>query len=425
MVAELSEKLPPLKEKQKQWAIENVIPRKAWTCKKEAWCNMCGGVFHAEQSMLGVSLCEGKDNEIVCPHCGRTLEYEVNRKRKSEIRRAFNVVTVCGGMQVVRSFEVFQTIRKGGQPYYWFGECVQNWLDIPSGKVVIMARSRAMNAYYCDVWAYTTPITIKARRSSHLSYGVDYYNIYADVCPNWRVHPILKRNGYRGQDLEGITTIDLLQMLVKDYKVEVLLKNKQYSLLKTYEKRGAEHWDSVKIAIRNKYIVKDAVLWHDLLRALEYFGKDLRNACYVCPKDLKKSHDYWMKKRRADEAEKKRREDARLAEERQQSYLKDKGRYLGICFGNENICVTVIQSVADMVEEGEKMHHCVGSYWDKKNSLILSAKDRNGKRIETVEVNLGTFKVVQSRGVCNENTPFHNEIINLVEKNMNLIREAV
>ncbi|MBR5476674.1 MAG: PcfJ domain-containing protein [Bacteroidaceae bacterium] len=73
---------------------------------------------------------------------------------------------------------------------------------------------------------------------------------------------------------------------------------------------------------------------------------------------------------------------------------------------------------------GKAMHHCVfaNEYHKKKDSLILSARDRQGNRIETVEVNTKTFQVVQSRGIRNQNTAHHNEIINLVNQNMHLIQ---
>ena len=71
------------------------------------------------------------------------------------------------------------------------------------------------------------------------------------------------------------------------------------------------------------------------------------------------------------------------------------------------------------------MHHCVFEcgYHKKAKSLILSARIE-GKPIETVEVNLETYKVVQSRGVCNKSTEYHEEIIGLVNANMHLIRAA-
>lgn len=72
------------------------------------------------------------------------------------------------------------------------------------------------------------------------------------------------------------------------------------------------------------------------------------------------------------------------------------------------------------------MHHCVwaNAYYLKENSLILSATIGR-QRIETVEVDLQTLKVVQSRGVCNSNTEYHDRIVNLVNSNMDLIRKRI
>lgn len=74
--------------------------------------------------------------------------------------------------------------------------------------------------------------------------------------------------------------------------------------------------------------------------------------------------------------------------------------------------------------EGKLMHHCVGSYHKRTDSLILSATI-DGKRIETVEVSLKTLKVVQSRGVCNKLTEYHERIVELVERNAELIRSRM
>ena len=63
-------------------------------------------------------------------------------------------------------------------------------------------------------------------------------------------------------------------------------------------------------------------------------------------------------------------------------------------------------------------------YYLKEDSLILSATIE-GKRIETIEVSLKTLKVVQSRGVCNKNTEYHEQIVNLVNANSRLIRKRM
>lgn len=45
--------------------------------------------------------------------------------------------------------------------------------------------------------------------------------------------------------------------------------------------------------------------------------------------------------------------------------------------------------------------------------------------VETIEVSLKTLKVLQSRGVCNQNTEYHERIIELVNKNKRLIRKRM
>ncbi|MBP9983288.1 MAG: PcfJ domain-containing protein [Prevotella sp.] len=71
-------------------------------------------------------------------------------------------------------------------------------------------------------------------------------------------------------------------------------------------------------------------------------------------------------------------------------------------------------------------HHCVftNDYYLRPDSLVFSATI-DGKRIETIEVSLETLKVVQSRGVCNSNTEYHDQIVKLVNKNKNLIRKRI
>jgi hypothetical protein len=114
------------------------------------------------------------------------------------------------------------------------------------------------------------------------------------------------------------------------------------------------------------------------------------------------------------------------AKDWEEYYKEKKARYFDIQFNDGNIFCHVIKSVAEMCEEGTRMHHCVYrmDYYKKPESLILSARDRNGDRLETVEVNLRSFQVVQSRGLQNKPTIAHSRIVELVKRNMNLIKKA-
>ena len=110
----------------------------------------------------------------------------------------------------------------------------------------------------------------------------------------------------------------------------------------------------------------------------------------------------------------------------EEEYRNQKAGFFGLSFTDGTIHVRVLESVREFYEEGKAMHHCVFSneYYLKPDSLILSAT-MDGKRVETVEVGLESFKILQSQGVNNTCTEHHQRILNLVTSNMNLIRKRM
>ena len=103
-----------------------------------------------------------------------------------------------------------------------------------------------------------------------------------------------------------------------------------------------------------------------------------------------------------------------------------KGKFFGLEFTDGTIIIRVLDSVIAYYEEGNVLHHCVGEceYYLKPDTLVFSARVED-KRVETVELSLQTFKVLQSRGLCNRNTEYHDRIIKLVQKNIGLIRKRM
>jgi hypothetical protein len=239
----------------------------------------------------------------------------------------------------------------------------------------------------------------------------------------------LERNGWNNSFLRlNISPVEISKALLSSPALEMLAKTQRelfLHLLRTGRTEFPVH--AVKICNRNNYRIADPDIWLDHIDNLLRLNLDTHNAHYVCPADIYAEHERLANRIRSEE--KKKELEARRAEMKKMEteYQETKGKFFGICFGNENIVVTVIQSVQEMEHEGTAMHHCVyvNEYYKKAHSLILSAKDKRGNRIETVEVNTQIFKVVQSRGVCNQNTPHHNEIINLVNNNMYRIRQAI
>ena len=213
--------------------------------------------------------------------------------------------------------------------------------------------------------------------------------------------------------------------LLTDSRVETLLKAGSTDHLRYFlgNKRTFEElWQSYKIAVRNGYEIADISLWSDYVDTLRRLGKDIHNPKYLCPTDFKGEHDRrheeLLRVREREEIEQKQKK----AMEDEKRFKELKSKFFGICFTDGTIQVHVLESVQEHLDEGVSMHHCVFSnaYYLKEDSLILSATIE-GKRIETIEVSLRTLEVVQSRGVCNKNTEYHEQIVNLVNANRGLI----
>lgn len=416
-VARLAATLPELTPAQQRWIERNAVPAIAYQYRKVnydelyyeptvlAWCSNCGQSF------------EDEPKQQKCPHCGAKFtkhEYKPTKK-VSKGRWYTSIITTCDGWQVSRHFIVEHYCRKGehhGHPAY---EVVQIWTN-GNGEQVINARAiRPMCGYY-DAWSFNSEMSIK-RRGEH----DQKYDIFSHASKICRVLPILRRNGFRGR-FHGIYPDLLFKTLLTDNLAETLIKTGQYALLRLAAmEAGRISRAAAMICVRHGYIVKDATLWRDYIVTCENLGYDIHNPHYACPSDLKKAHDRMLrlKQRRDREREfKLQREKIASAES---GYAKRVGRFLGVTIVGSGITIKPMQSVLDVFEEGAAMHHCVftNKYYEKENTLILSARDDQGQRLETVELELTTGRVVQSRGLNNMLTPRHKEIVDLCESNAN------
>lgn len=432
LVAKLSAKLPAITEKQRMWAINTCFDKIGNYEKGKVWCSQCGGIFDKKSSELGIELV---GDETICPHCGTRLTLKNSRKRKISESWYFTILTTCKGFQVCRHFVIEKKMYRVlgcNEPNYTIHEAVQNWIA-PDGSETIMARPCKCIPHIYDAWDFYKPMSIKSRANARVSYAPDKYDINAEfVYTIGNILPILRRNGYTRR-CKSLSPCEAMKLVLTDREAEGLAKNGQFGLLaykhlKGYREFCMPYAHAIRIANRNKYVINDASMWYDYLDLLSFFNLDTHNAHYVCPKNLKREHDALLIRKRRVEQERDREHKRKEAAKWEKQYRTDKARFFGICFGDENVVITVIQSVADMADEGVKMHHCVYDmgYYKKKDSLILTARSiSDGSRIETIEVSLVTFQVVQSRGLQNGNTPYHEEIIQLVNNNINLIKQAV
>jgi hypothetical protein len=279
-----------------------------------------------------------------------------------------------------------------------------------------------MGSIYYDLWNLGSPMEIR-KNNQYFIYNIYPYKTY----PRIRVIPEIKRNGYK-KSILSVTPHDLFTAILREPQMETLLKAGQDDLFAHFTKVGniSKYWESIKICIRNKYKITDASMWIDYLDLLREFGKDTNNPKYICPSDLQKKHDKLVAKK---EEVRKREELARALEQIQiheDKYKQSKGKFFGLLFTDGMIRLRVLESVKEFAEEGISMHHCVfaSKYFLKDDALVFSATI-DGKRIETVEFSLSKMKVVQSRGVQNKNSEYHDRIINLVNINMNQIAKRM
>jgi hypothetical protein len=347
------------------------------------------------------------------------------------------IVTTHKGWTVVRTFFCQDDKARG----MICDEVYENWID-DNGNETILSKSYNRSPFYFS-WKMDSEWGIN-RHNEHCSgYFVmdDVYKVGQNyIYPIQRVTKKLRRNGYSDWDMLrcNIEPVVLMRLLLTNPTAEWLVKVGQYKVLEYLSRYGdllvvnERHpglLGAVKICVRNGYMIYDASMYVDYIALLVYFGKDTRNAFYVCPKNLSAEHDRLVQKKQRIEEKKELEQRIREAARHEKSYKEHRGLWFGICFGNEDIVVTVIQSVAEMAEEGTVMHHCVfaNEYWNVKkhpDSLILSAKDRQGNRLETVEVNMKTWSIVQSRGLLNDPSERHDEIIELVKENMYKLKIA-
>ena len=416
-IVQLAQKLPELTERQKAYAYEHCFKHYAHRTKGGMiTCMECGHRWKSEHR-LAESLCG-----CTCPHCGRKLEVMDTRQRVFTNNEYFSIVTTCNGYQVFRFFYV-KVFKKVMQPAkYSITEVVQRWIS-SKGETETFARLRCMFGLYYDMWSLNSNMELRSQKRLHA------YNIYG-VCtyPQIKLLPKLKYIGFRS-DFYGSSPYDYYAAVLSDCRIETLPKAGQTCMFRHAIATGIrlkDYWAAIKICIRNRYEIKEPQIWCDYIKLLKHFKKDIHNAKYVCPANLHDEHDRLVQKRNVELREEQRKKDLQKALNDEKKYKEQKGRFFGLSFSDGVLKIKVLESVTEFFEEGMAMHHCVFSnqYYLKEDSLILSASIE-GKRIETIELSLDTMRIVQSRGACNMNTSYHRQIIELVNKNIQLIEQRL
>lgn len=430
-VVSLSGKLKPVSEKQLSWGYDHCLEKKAVVTSKVAYCLECGDSWDHKGTLkkgnVPVNL-----RSIICQCCGKPLKILQSKARSFKQCRYLGIMTTCGGHQVYRFIMLKKVCKVGQKAIYTSDEVMQHWIH-SSGKVFLIARPVFSMSYVLDSWILGSEMEL---RSIESSVARERLTLTPEkTYPLCRYIPELKRNGFTGKLPGDVSPTRFFHRLLSDPEIETLLKAGQKSMLlfaykysgwglRSLERMGL--WNSVKICLRNNYLIKDASLWVDYVRLLGEFNKDLTSSHFVCPVDLKASHDVLVEKKRKLERQKRLEEQRREILESQPAYEEQKGKFFGLAFTQGALTVEVLKSVEEFMNEGDLLHHCVfvNGYYKKASSLVLSARIDN-QPVETVEISLDSLEIIQSRGRFNQPSEHHDQVISLVSQNLPQIGRLV
>ncbi|MDQ1164628.1 PcfJ domain-containing protein [Flavobacterium sp. SORGH_AS_0622] len=418
-ITALSASLAPVPVQVAAWAEKSIFLKWGVLSRGKFHCLDC---CHAWKPQCTTPECQ---DYIKCSACRGKLKMQpYNKTHFTEIEYSA-VLDTAGDFQLVRIICSHKQMKKGFAPTYFHKEVMQHWIN-PKGEVRTMSLSVNVFSQAYDQWKYYSPLEIRPKDFQKCAkYRIAPYRVY----PKLKIISSLRRNGFK-TSLHNIAPQMLFSALLKDSLAETLLKSSQISMLTYYLTSSEQHlkqnWQAVKTCLKNKYIISDYKIWEDYISLLRWFKKDLSCALYVCPDNLRETHDRLVVKKRAIQRRKYLIEMRSEILEAQSVYAEEKKDFLGLCFSEKNLTVSVIETVQDFIEEGDNLHHCVftNEYYKKKNSLILSAKV-DSQSVETIELSLKNMEIIQCRGLKNNASKHHKQILNLMSRNLYQIKERI
>lgn len=410
-IVELNGRLRPLTTPQKQWALNSTINHYGYRLKSGmCTCMKCGHEW-----------LETRNGMCLCPECGSQIEIKDTKECVIRDKSYFNVITTEEDYQVVRMFLMIVEMRKGMKANPAYLEIGSYWID-PKGNTTVVGLQRTLG-HYIDSFAFGSPLEIRRDNETFQRISDEW------VYPRIKVTDTIKRNGFKGC-CHAMHPVTLFQQLLTNPKAETLMKSNEIELLRYLCARPTNkvyidtYWNTIKIANRNGYKVKDSQMWMDYIKMLERCGKDIQSPKYVCPVNLKETHDEYMEKVNRLRRKEQREKDRQQAIEDKGRFEELKSRFFGLAMTDGEIEIHSIDSVDDYYEIGERNHICCGSakYFLKEGTLTLTAYIGN-KQIATIEISLDDFHIIQCRAFANGICEYTEQIAGIINANKKMIAD--
>lgn len=438
LINELQPKLKPLSKAKQKWAIDKSFDFYGVSHYSSIICLEC---THSWKGKF-------ENDHATCPKCKKKLRSVGKWRGYEYVTNHVVFFDRVGDIAVIRVFYVRKDLQKGQKAKISFSEVIQKWFDPNAVKHTHVSKTMlAMMGYSRGGWSKGSELEIRANHDLVNTYRGRPTSIgsYCDIYPYMKIPKRFKQAGFtlKYSEMEMRLDYDQLMYILMDSRMETLYKYGESEMVHYFlrYKLTPKLWTALKINFRNHYLVNNPdISWNeyvDYLKWLIQFKADVHNPHFVCPDDFRVMHSlYYGKKRRHDamlerrakerDAERRKEEIKRKAERavlEAKEYAKRIGKYLPLVFKSGKLEITVIDSPEQLMKEADELVHCAFSsnYHKKVDSLLMSARV-DGRLVETVEIDLRTMKVSQSRGYDNHATKYNERIVNLVKKNMHKVK---
>ncbi len=382
--------------------------------QKTLICGDCGELIEKAK--------RNRKGEVVCPHCGKRLKPLENRRWSDKQAYYIMAIDHAKGFQILRYYLLYTNFRKGKAaelvPWELFRVFIAD-----NGQRAVCARMRSSFCYYRDQWRFDTKIELR-QVNQQWPYTPYDLRAWANLKAR-RLSPKAKLVGLNVPD-KDFPSAETICKLFSDNRFETIWKAGMHEMAyRLNEQTMNALWPAIKICLRNHYQPANVSDYIDYVQQLIRLGKDTHNAHYVCPNDLAAAHD------QTNEAIRKMLAKEKYEQEKQRIALAEKAYaqwitpFLSLNLQNKQFNIAVLPTVQSFYEEGQTMHHCVYSnrYYERKDSLILSCRDKQNHRLATIEIGLPKGNVKQVRAACNRVPEQYDSIVQLLNQQSKQIRQ--
>lgn len=416
---EIMQLFPEPTERQKEYAKKHCFIDTMIESRGRVVCTHCGHSWRPEGA--------DKLKAASCPHCGHVANIQHNKAAYKECEY-FVITRKVDDYQAFQFFQIRKQAKKGSI-CHWGYEVGTMFLDM-NGKQTFFCRNRFTMSWLMDAWSWDSDIEL---RNSNI---LDRLGVGALWVSS--IHPTLKRNGWNGKLFHHDCTHTPRHLLTNP-QFESLWKIGQYGICESIMRWG---WNRhgltteetnrvIRLCNRHGKIFKTQEEWNDLLdyvSDLKYLERDFGNPKILFPENFQEEKMRINNKRHEKERAIAREAAARRAIEEAERDKKKKEwvrtyqrRFKDLHITADGFTIKALLTRQDFDDEWKALHHCIRSYYGKLDTLLLSISV-NDQKTETAEISLKDYSICQCRGVNNQPSAQHDQIIQLLTAQMKVFK---